>query len=49
MDMSIVFPHGAVVIEDPTTIQFSKLMDKIFGPASDNEEVMNLHDPQYAG
>ena len=50
----VVFPHGAVEIEDPKNNAVFKVNEqrlKLFlkTPVSDNEEVMSLHDPKYAG
>ena len=50
----VVFPHGAVEIEDPKNgavfkVNGQRLKQFFEIPMSDNEEVMNLHDPQYAG
>jgi len=50
----MVFSHGAVEIEDPKNgavfkVNGQRLKPFLEMPVSDNEEVMSLHDPQYAG
>ena len=49
----VVFPYGAVEIEDPKNGAMFKVNRQRLKPflemhGSDNEEVMSLHDPQYA-
>ena len=49
-----VFSHGAVEVKDPKNGTVFKVNEQHLKPfleipASDNEEVMSLHDPQYAG
>ena len=51
--LHVVFPHGAVEIEDPKSgavfkVNGQRLKPFLKMPVSDNEEVMSLHDPQYA-
>ena len=50
----VVFPHGAVEIEDPKNgavfkVNGQHLKPFLKMPVSDNEEVTSLQDPQYAG
>ena len=52
--VSVVFPHGAVEIEDPKNGAVFKVNGQHLKPflemlVSDNEEVMSLHNPQYVG
>ena len=49
----VVFPHGEVEIEDSKNVVFKvngqRLKPFLKMPVSDNEKIMSLQEPQYAG